>query len=213
MRCWISRGVSAGSELADVATVLAGFVGRFGSSRGTAIGNESCFERGASGAAAGPGVHQVHAAVLVPERAGVDGAAGRLDQRERLPGPARVAGARHVDPAVGVSDVDPEEAAVMAQAGGAPADDPSTKAKEKALATGCINNLKQIVLAARIWANEHKTTLLPLDWLAMKNELPTPKTLTCPGDTRRTKAASWDQFDGSSVSYELPSAARGERDP
>jgi len=106
-----------------------------------------------------------------------------------------------------------EHDAMLTQAGVAPADDPFSKAKEKALATGCINNLKQIGLAARIWANEHKTTLLPTDWFTMKNELTTPKILTCPGDTARTKAASWEQFDGSSVSYELPSAAPDERDP
>jgi hypothetical protein len=106
-----------------------------------------------------------------------------------------------------------EHDAMLAQAGVAPADDPFTKAKEKAEATGCINNLKQIGLAGRIWANEHKTTLLPVDWLTMKSELNTPKILTCPGDTIRTKAGSWDQFDGSSVSYELPSAAPDERDP
>lgn len=106
-----------------------------------------------------------------------------------------------------------EHDAMLMQAGVAPADDPFTKAKEKALATGCINNLKQIGLAARIWANEHKTNLLPVDWITMKNELTTPKILTCPGDTARIKAASWDQFDGSSVSYEFPSAAPDERDP
>jgi hypothetical protein len=106
-----------------------------------------------------------------------------------------------------------KRAALLAQAGVAPADDPFAKAKEKSMATQCVNNLKQIGLAARMWANEHKTNLLPLDWLAMKNELPTPRLLTCPADTARRPAVSWEQFDGSSVSYELPSAAPDERDP
>lgn len=106
-----------------------------------------------------------------------------------------------------------EHAALLAQAGVMPEDDPFAKAKEKSIATQCVNNLKQIGLAARMWANEHNTNLLPVDWLAMKNELPTPKFLTCPGDIARRQAVSWEQFDGSSVSYELPSAAPDERDP
>jgi hypothetical protein len=106
-----------------------------------------------------------------------------------------------------------ERAAATAKAGIAPEEDPFAKQKEKALSTACINNLKQIGLAARMWANSHNTNALPTDWLAMKNELNTPKVLTCPADTGRTPAISWDQFDGSSVSYELPSMAPDERDP
>lgn len=102
------------------------------------------------------------------------------------------------------------------QAGGrgvVPENDPFAKAKEKANATACISNLKQIGLAARMWAHDHNTDLLPLDWLAIKTRLPTPKLLTCPSDTGRKPAISWEQFDGSSVSYELPSAAPAESQP
>jgi hypothetical protein len=106
-----------------------------------------------------------------------------------------------------------ERAAAAAKAGIAQEEDPFAKQKEKSLSLRCINNLKQIGLAARIWANGHNTNALPIDWLAMKNELNTPKILTCPADTGRTPAISWDQFDGSSVSYELPSIAPDERDP
>lgn len=106
-----------------------------------------------------------------------------------------------------------ERAAAAAKAGIAQEEDPFAKQKEKSLSLQCINNLKQIGLAARLWANAHKTNALPIDWLAMKNELNTPKILTCPADTGRTPAISWDQFDGSSVSYELPSMAPDERDP
>jgi len=106
-----------------------------------------------------------------------------------------------------------ERAAAAAKAGIAQEEDPFAKQKEKSLSLQCINNLKQIGLAARLWANDHKTNGLPTDWLAMRNELNTPKVLTCPADTGRTPAISWDQFDGSSVSYELPSMAPDERDP
>ena len=106
-----------------------------------------------------------------------------------------------------------ERAALAAKAGIAPEEDPFAKQKEKALSVQCINNLKQIGLAARMWTNDHKTNTLPIDWLAMKNELSTPKVLTCPADTNRARAISWDQFDGASVSYEFPSATPDERDP
>lgn len=106
-----------------------------------------------------------------------------------------------------------ERAALAAKAGIAREEDPFAKQKEKALSTACINNLKQIGLAARMWANDHHTNALPIDWLAMKNELNTPKILTCPADTNRARAASWEQFDAASISYELPSLAPDERDP
>ena len=106
-----------------------------------------------------------------------------------------------------------EHAAAAAKAGIAPEEDPFAKQKEKSLSLQCINNLKQIGLAARMWANGHNTNALPIDWLALKKLLNTPKILTCPADTGRTPAISWDQFDGSSVSYELPSLAPDERDP
>jgi len=100
-------------------------------------------------------------------------------------------------------------------AGGAatPEDDPFAAMKSKAESTACINNLKQIGLAARVWCNSHNTDILPTDWLTMKNELSTPKILTCPSDTGKTRAVSWEQFDGSSVSYEFPSVEPSEREP
>lgn len=106
-----------------------------------------------------------------------------------------------------------ERAAVAAKSGIVPEEDPFAKQKEKSLSLQCINNLKQIGLAARMWANGHNTNALPIGWLVMKKLLNTPKVLTCPADTGRTPAISWDQFDGSSVSYELPSMAPDERDP
>lgn len=92
-------------------------------------------------------------------------------------------------------------------------DDPFAVMKTKAESVGCINNLKQIGLAGRLWANAHSTDVLPTDWLTMKKELNTPKILTCPGDTGRIRATSWEEFDGASVSYEFPSVEPSEQDP
>lgn len=98
-----------------------------------------------------------------------------------------------------------EEAAVRA---GVVEEDPFTAARERAQRTACVNNLKQVGLAARIWANDNKD-VVPPDFLTMSNELNTPKILTCPGDSARTKAATWAGFDGTSVSYEFLSPGVG----
>ena len=104
-----------------------------------------------------------------------------------------------------------ERAAAAAKAGVAPEVDPFAEAKGQADRIACINNIKQIGLAARMWANDNKN-IMPANFLTMSNELNTPKILTCPGDTARTRAANWPEFDGSSVSYELLSPGVPEGD-
>ena len=67
----------------------------------------------------------------------------------------------------------------------------------------CMNNLKQIGLAARIWSNDHGDKF-PASFLAMSNELVAPKALVCPGDAMKTQASDWAQFNTSAnVSYEF----------
>jgi hypothetical protein len=56
-----------------------------------------------------------------------------------------------------------------------------TAAKRKAVEITCINNLKQVGLAARIWANEHNSGLPP-DLISMKKELGTERVTFCPAD-------------------------------
>jgi hypothetical protein len=77
----------------------------------------------------------------------------------------------------------------------------------------CINNLKNIGLAARIWASENHDTL-PLDFLSMKDQLNTPKVLHCPSDENRPMATNWDSFSEAACSYEIlspgVSAAEGQ---
>ena len=77
----------------------------------------------------------------------------------------------------------------------------------------CISNLKQIGLAMRMWSNDHgekfpwsvstneggtlefaNTTAVFRHYLALSNELVSPKVLVCRSDYRRTRASSWDQF-------------------
>lgn len=76
----------------------------------------------------------------------------------------------------------------------------------------CVNNLKQIGLAARIWSNDHNDTFPP-DFLTMSNELIAPKILVCPDDKQHKAAADWTHFDPKqNVSYEflLPNAKEAD---
>ncbi len=84
------------------------------------------------------------------------------------------------------------------------------RAKNRAQTVNCVNNLKQIGLAARLYANEHGD-VLPKDFLTMKDELSSPNILVCPGDNSKTRAADWASFTGANTSYEIVSpGARGD---
>lgn len=75
------------------------------------------------------------------------------------------------------------------------------KAKNRGSTINCVNNMKQIGLAARIWSNDHNETFPP-DFLSMSNELAAPKILVCPNDRSKTPATAWSQFDPSrNVTY------------
>lgn len=105
-----------------------------------------------------------------------------------------------------------ERAAAAAKAGVVAEEDPIAAAKGEAHRVQCVNYLKQISIAARLWAKDQEDTL-PSNFLTMSNELATPKILTCPSDTARKKAGTWQDFNGSSVSYEMLSPGVGEEDP
>jgi len=82
----------------------------------------------------------------------------------------------------------------------------------------CASNLKSVGLAFRMWANDYQERfpwqvstndggtreLIGEDvtphFRAIDKELSTPKVLTCNSDSR-TRVASWDQFNASSLSY------------
>src|SRR5207237_5032963 len=89
--------------------------------------------------------------------------------------------------------------------------DPFGPAKTRSQRIRCISNIKQIDLAARLWAVDNGD-ILPSDFLTMSNELNTPKILTCPSDTNRPVALNWSGFGPANVSYELLSPGVSEVD-
>jgi hypothetical protein len=86
------------------------------------------------------------------------------------------------------------------------------KAREKALSINCVNNLKQVGLAARLWAMDNKDTY-PSSFLSMSNELNTPKILVCPADTNRVVARTFADYSDANCSYELLAPAGSDQEP
>lgn len=81
-------------------------------------------------------------------------------------------------------------------------------AQEKARSVQCINNLKQLALAARLFANDNNEAFPP-DILAMAEAIANPKILVCPSDPLKVAVEDWQQFNPSQVSYQflLPNAS------
>jgi hypothetical protein len=78
------------------------------------------------------------------------------------------------------------------------------EAKVRAQAIECRNHLKQIVLAARIYANDHEDRL-PRSLGDMQVELGDPGILACPLDPANPlhETTGWDQVDFAKSTYEL----------
>src|SRR5215831_392076 len=84
------------------------------------------------------------------------------------------------------------------------------KAQERAMSIQCINNLKQIGLAVRMWALDNEDRF-PTNFLCMSNELSTPKILVCPADTNRLVAPNFGSYTDGNCSYDL--FAGSDREP
>lgn len=108
------------------------------------------------------------------------------------------------------------------------------KAKSKAQRTACLNNDKQIGLAFTMWANDHQdqypttvdvtqggTKTLTETWqtfMAMSNELNTPKVLHCPSDKIKRKATDFSasgsglgNLKNDAISYAIGTSAAPEK--
>jgi len=105
------------------------------------------------------------------------------------------------------------------------------RAKDKAKRVQCVNNLKEIGIGLRLWANDNEG-LFPWnvevanggsmgspDWSdnfrVASNELVTPKVLICPADKDKQQFALWNSGVGSSAVVGMVSATLGSplKDP
>jgi hypothetical protein len=86
------------------------------------------------------------------------------------------------------------------------------KAKEKAESIQCINDLKQMGLAVRVWALDNND-MSPPDMLSMSNELSTPKILVCPADHARQAAANFTSYSAANCSYEYLAPSAPDNEP
>jgi len=101
--------------------------------------------------------------------------------------------------AASTSGLTPEEEAVLAEA------------REKAESARCVNNLKQLGLAVKVWAQDYDR-LLPPNILCMSNEISAPVILVCPSDTGRQAATNWSAYSSANCSYEYLGGSGGRSD-
>jgi type II secretory pathway pseudopilin PulG len=106
------------------------------------------------------------------------------------------------------------------------------KARKKTARVGCINNLKQVGIAYRIWEGDNGDTYpmrvsvtnggsmemvltgnAILAFQVLSNELSTPKILICPYDTNRMYATSFGGLANSNVSYFVGVDVTNDTDP
>ncbi len=74
--------------------------------------------------------------------------------------------------------------------------------KGEAQATACINNMKQIGLAARAYAKDHGNSFPP-GLPSLEKELETPKVLFCPAAPGAGPVPEWTQLNPGSISYQF----------
>ncbi len=80
-------------------------------------------------------------------------------------------------------------------------------ARQRAMRIQCVNNLKQLGLAVKVWALDNGD-MTPPNILYMTNEMSTPKILACPADTAHPAAkGGWADYTAANCSYEYLAAS------
>jgi hypothetical protein len=75
------------------------------------------------------------------------------------------------------------------------------EARAKAEKAQCINNLKQLGLAARVWAGDNND-IFPTNFISMTNEIGNWRILQCPTDKSRN-VTNWAEVASGNVSYQM----------
>ncbi len=87
------------------------------------------------------------------------------------------------------------------------------EAKDRAMRIQCVNNLKQLGLAVRLWSIDHHG-FSPQDVLSLSNEISGSfKILVCPADTGRQPAVDASSFTPANTSYEYLAPVTPETEP
>ena len=88
------------------------------------------------------------------------------------------------------------------------------EAQQQAERIQCVNNLKQLGLAARIWEGDNNDKY-PTSLVVMSNELSTVKILVCPSDKSRAayKSLSFGEFQDNMSSYQYLAQPDDEKYP
>jgi hypothetical protein len=85
-------------------------------------------------------------------------------------------------------------------------------ARERAESIACVNNLKQLGLAVRVWALDNKD-MTPPNVIDMTNEMGSAKILVCPGDKGHEAAKNWAAYSSANCSYEYLAPSAPDNEP
>ncbi|MBX3745723.1 MAG: hypothetical protein KF833_10480 [Verrucomicrobiae bacterium] len=96
----------------------------------------------------------------------------------------------------------------------APEDIEAIQQEERAWAIRCVNNLKRIGLAARVYATDNDDQFPP-NFQSISHELVQTTALICPADKDRVPAPDWATLGPANISYEMlsPGPGRHEVEP
>lgn len=90
-----------------------------------------------------------------------------------------------------------------------------SRAKEKAQTIRCVMNLKEVGIAARMYADAHNH-VYPSDLKQIAQTVGDPKVFKCPADTKATAATNLSTLSDANISYEIVEPGMtpsGDNDP